>query len=171
MRPVLGLVAALAAACTPALDWREVRPAGSTALALFPCKPASHARTVPLAGRRVELTLYACSAGDATYALAFADMGDPAVVTAALSQLKDSALANVGASPSSATQPAQIPGMTPNPAALRWQVAGQLPDGRAVQEAGAVFAHATWVYQATVVASRLDSEATQTFVNALRLPQ
>jgi hypothetical protein len=169
MRLARGLVAALAAACTPALDWREVRPAGSAALALFPCKPASHARAVPLAGRRVELALYACSAGGATYALAFADLADPALVGAALTELKDSAWANVRAPQSSATQPVQVPGMTPNPAALRWQVAGQLPDGRPVQETGAVFAHATRVYQATVVAPRLDGEATQTFMDALRL--
>ena len=27
------------AACQPALNWRQVHPAGSGAVALFPCKP------------------------------------------------------------------------------------------------------------------------------------
>ena len=60
----VGAGALAVAGCSPALDWREVRPEGSQARALFPCKPASHARTVSLAARRVELTMYACAAGD-----------------------------------------------------------------------------------------------------------
>jgi hypothetical protein len=166
---LLALVLALVlVACTPTLDWREVRPAGSAMLALFPCKPASHARPVALAGRTVSLTLYACTAGETTYALAFADVGEPGQVRAALAELKSSAWANVRAATPVATQPIQLPGMTPNPEATRWRVPGQLPNGQAVQEAGAVFARATMVYQATVIGATLDEQATQTFMEALR---
>lgn len=157
------------AACTPTLDWREVRPIGSAVVAMFPCKPASHARQVSLAGRVVELTLYACTAGEVTYALAYADMRDPGDVGKALSALKTSAWSNVRATPPSTTPPMQQPGMTPNAESVRWQVVGALPNGQSVQEAGAVFAHGTWVYQATAIGARLDASAMQTFLDALRV--
>jgi hypothetical protein len=157
------------AACAPTLDWREVRPIGSAVVAMFPCKPASHARQVSLAGRVVELTLYACTAGDVTYALAYADMREPGDVGKALAALKTSAWANVRATPPPATPPMQQPGMTPNAESVRWQVVGALPNGQAVQEAGAVFAHGTWVHQATAIGARLDASAMQTFMDALRV--
>ena len=40
-------------ACSPALDWRQVRPDDAGVEAMFPCKPLSHARTVPLAGQPI----------------------------------------------------------------------------------------------------------------------
>lgn len=162
------LVCALMA-CTPTLDWREVRPAASAVVTMFPCKPASHARQVLLADRKVELTLFACTAGDATYALSYADVREPSQVSAALLALKTSAWANVRALPPVSTQPMQQQGMTPNAEAARWQVTGQLPNGQTVQEAGAVFAHGTAVYQATVIGARLDEGAVQTFMDALRV--
>ncbi len=166
LRVVLG--AWMLAACTPTLDWRDVRPEGSGVMALFPCKPASHARQVALAGGKVTLTLHACTAGDATYALALADVGDPGRVSAALADLKSSAWANLRATPPAVTQTIQPAGTTPNAQAARWRVQGQLPNGQTVQEAGAVFARATWVHQATVIGERLDAEAVQTFMDALR---
>lgn len=161
------VAAAALAGCTPALDWREVRPDGSQARLMMPCKPASHARTVALAQRRVEMTLYACTAGEVTYALAFADMADPAVVTAALGELVRSASANLRASDTAASSAGAVPGMTPNAEAAQWRLEGRLPDGRQIQEHMAVFAYGTRVYQATMVGPRLDAEARETFFSGL----
>jgi hypothetical protein len=160
---------ALLAACAPSLNWREVRTPVGGAAALLPCKPASHAREVSLAGRPLTLTLLACTAEQSTYALAVADVGDAARVGPALTALKTSAWANMRTTQPVTTQALAVQGMTPNVEAARWQVPGQLPDGRAVQAFGAVFAHATWVYQATVIAPQLDAEATQTFLQSLRV--
>jgi hypothetical protein len=163
------LCLALLAACTPSLNWREVRSPSGAAVAMFPCKPASHEREVSLAGRPVKLTLLACTANQSTYALALADVSDVSQVGAALRALKTSAWANVRVPDPVATQPLSLKGMTPNAEAAQWQVPGRLPDGRAVQEAGAVFAHASWVFQATVIAPKLDAQATQTFMESLRV--
>jgi hypothetical protein len=84
-------------ACAPSLDWREVRPDDSGVLALFPCKPASHARALPLAGSTVRFVLYACAAGGATWGLGFAELGDPARVAAALTELREQAARNIAA--------------------------------------------------------------------------
>ena len=164
-------LALLLAACTPELDWREVRPAGTSVQGLMPCKPASHARRVTLAGAEVEMTLYACRAADATWAIAHADIADPARVTPALDELAASAQRNVGAAvaPSSTSQAAAVPGMTPNPNARVWRIEGRLPDQRAVVETVVVFAHGTRVVQASVIAERADAAALATFVESLRV--
>ena len=50
-RPALcAAVALAAAACTPSLNWREVRLAPTTAVALLPCKPDRAERSEPLGG-------------------------------------------------------------------------------------------------------------------------
>lgn len=158
----------LLAACTLELDWREVRPAGTSVQALLPCKPASHARRVTLAGAEVEMTLHACRAADATWAVAHADLGDPARVTGALDELAQAAQRNVG-SVKATPQPATVPGMTPNPSARAWRIEGRLPDGRGVAATVVLFVHGTRIVQASVIAERTDAAALATFVESLRV--
>jgi hypothetical protein len=158
----------LAAACAPALDWREVRPDGSGAVALFPCRPVSHVRVVTLAGEQVRLSLHACDAGGATWALAHADVADPARATVALDELRRAATANLG-SASARQLPGHVAGETPNPSAGRFEVAGRVPDGAAVREQLAVFARGTRVFQATVLGARLDEQALEVFFSGLRV--
>jgi hypothetical protein len=163
----LVLLAGLMAACTPALDWREVRPDGAGLVVLLPCKPSSYARSVLLAGQAVQLSLHACSADGLTWALAFAELGDPARTTAALGELKASAMANLGATTSTARS-FDLPGTTPNAASARLEFSGQLPDGKPVREQLAVFSKGTRVYQATVVGTSLPPEAVESFFGGLR---
>jgi hypothetical protein len=72
-----------------------------------------------------------------------------------------------------AEQAADVPGMTPQAAARRWQLRGQLPDGRAVAEWVQVFAHGTRVFQASVIGPAGDPEAVSRraapFFDALRV--
>jgi hypothetical protein len=167
---VASAAAVVLIACAPALDWREVRPPGSRLRAMFPCKPASHARRVTLARSTVEMSLYACSAGDASYAIAFADMADPARVNTALDELGRMLAANLQATAPASSAPLAVAGMTPYEGTAAWRVEGRLPDGRAVQERAALFAYGTRVYQATVVASRLpDDEVLGSFFGGLRV--
>jgi hypothetical protein len=171
MRAAPTLVTAWAAgtlaACAPALDWREVRPAQSDVVALFPCRPDRVEREVALAGRRVRLAMLSCSVGADTFALAGADTGDPAAVTPALGALRAAVAANLGASAAAAT-PAQVPGATPNEAAARLRVDGRRPDGSAVVAHAVFFARGTGVWQATVLGPAPAAEAVDTFVGALQ---
>ncbi len=161
--------ACLAFACSPALDWREVRPAGADIAALFPCKPERNSRTLALAGHRVRMEMFACSAGGATYALAYADLPEPGAVGPALSELRALAAANIGADPGvPAVQ--RVPGMTPQAQAGRVVLAGRLPDGAVVQEQALFFAKGLRAYQASVIGARLDGDAARGFFEALRLP-
>lgn len=156
-------------ACSPALDWREVRPAGSGLLALFPCKPASHARRLPLAGAQIEMSLYACTAAGTTYAVAFADVGQPQRVDPALAEMAAAAARNIGAADVAPAEPLRIEGMTPYARSGRQLLAGRLADGSTVQEHVAVFARGSRVFQATVVGPTLEREAVEMFFTSLRL--
>lgn len=156
----------LAAACSPALDWRDVRPAGSGVTLLMPCRPGVQERSLTLAGASVRLSLQVCSAGGRTWGIAHADVVDPARVGAALDELRNSAAANITGGPPE-TLPLQVPGATPQPASTRVRFDGRLPDGRPVQLQLAVFAHGTRVFQATALGEQLTPEAAQTFFGSI----
>jgi hypothetical protein len=135
----------------------------------LPCKPASHARVILLAGKPVRTTLHACTAGGVTWAVAIADIQDPTRVTAALGELKASAAGNLTAGAPRALA-GTVAGATPNPQSGRLALEGRYPDGRAAQMQLAVFARGTWLIQATALGERIDGDAAETFFAALRFP-
>ncbi|WP_127995590.1 hypothetical protein [Piscinibacter defluvii] len=157
-----------ATACSPSRDWRELHPEGSSLRAQFPCKPDRHQREVRLAGRTVRMDMLVCHDRGATFALAFADVADPGAVAPALDELRAAAVGNVKAAAVHETALA-VPGMTPNPRAVRLQFDGKRPDGTPVQEQVGLFAYGMRVYQATVLASRLKPAEADTFLGALRV--
>ena len=162
------LGSAMLAGCAPELDWRDVRPPGSSLQAQLPCKPSTQERQVQLADVRVRLVLLACTAAGQTWGLATADVVEPGRVQQALAELTRSSAANIGAQ-STATVAWLAPGSTPSAAAVRQQMQGRLPDGKAVQLQMAVFAHGTRVFQASVLGEQVGAEAAQAFFGALRL--
>jgi hypothetical protein len=163
---LLSTVLALGA-CSPAMDWRQVRPDGLGIEASFPCRPASHARSVELAGQAVTMTMYACSAQMITFGLASADLADVRRVDGALAELAASASRNIGAVDAEGL-PIVVPGMTPQARAMRFRLGGRLPDGRAIVEHAAVFAHGSRVFQATILGSA-DAATVDTFFSGLKI--
>ncbi|HEY1129977.1 MAG TPA: hypothetical protein VGF12_11270 [Roseateles sp.] len=139
----------LLAACQPALNWREVRPAGSGALALFPCKPEVE--------QRQGMGLAQCEAADRRFALSWADLTDPIQAGAALKAMPQALAGKLGQvlQPGSALQ---VPGMTPMSEAAQYRIAGAGGVTRV-----AVFAHGGRVYQALLTAERDDEVVWETF--------
>lgn len=165
--PVL-LTAALATACAPELDWRELQPAGRAGPALLaPCRMNAQERELTLAGRRLIWTLHVCDAGAATFALGWGEVGDPAAVPTALAALRASASGNAGAQPA-ATMPLAVPGATPQPGAAREQFQRIRPDGSTLHMDVATFARGTRVYQATVIGGGTAGDAAQAYLSSLR---
>src|SRR5688572_32294616 len=78
----------IVAACSPSLNWREVRPEATGLIAMLPCKPDKGSRTVPMAGRQVALAALSCDTAGATFALLSADIQDSARVGEVLAQWK-----------------------------------------------------------------------------------
>lgn len=158
----------LGAGCGAAPEWREMQPAGLHLTFSLPCRPDAATRRLLLAGAEVELSLWACGIGGATFALASGDLGDPTRVGAVLAELGAAARANIGGH-IERDDAAAVAGMTPLAGARRWRLAGQLSDGSAVAEEVAVFAYGTRVYQATVVGARPDPAVVATFFAGLRV--
>jgi hypothetical protein len=167
-RVLAASLAGLAAACSPTFNWREASLPGGPGHAMFPCRPSHEQRTVPLAGRPVAMTVLSCRTGETMFALGVADVGDPTQVGAALEALKSAAAANIGAMPVRAGA-AELAGATPNEQAGTYRMLGRLPDGRAVQARLMVFTQGTRVFQATVFAERLPTDAADTFFGGLSL--
>lgn len=94
MRLLAPLAALALVACTPGLDWREVRPAGAGVLALFPCKPEVLSRPATPA-EPARMGLAQCKAAGLSFALSWAELPDPAQVSPALRQMRE-ALATKG---------------------------------------------------------------------------
>lgn len=167
MLPLLGC--AWAAACSPPLDWREIRPEGSPMVAMFPCRPDRHARDVTLAGARLRMNLLVCEAAGNTFALGWVDAADAAGTSAALAELRRLAAEHIGAA-APAARPLRLAGSTPDPQAADLRLQGRLPDGAEVHERALFFAHGLRAYQASAIGRRLNDEAAQDFVAGLKLP-
>jgi hypothetical protein len=155
---------------------------------LMPCRPAEQIRRVVLGDAPLRMSMHACSAGGRTWALAWADVGDPARVGPSLQALHASARANLGLAPegagagppdgagasmpagtAGAPVPLAVPGATPGPHSRRWRVDGRLPDGQAVQQEAVVFAYGTRIVQATVLGPVVPQGDAQTFLGSLRV--
>ena len=165
-----GLLLCMLVACSPSLDWRQVRPEGWGLVASWPCRPTLQARSVPLAGPAVELGLLSCTADGHRFAIASADVADPARVGPALKALAAAAQANVQGVVE-ADRVALVPGMTPQPAARWRRVQGRLPDGQPVREQVLVFAQGMRVFQATLVGPVADDALAKTFFDSIELPR
>ncbi|MCE4558209.1 hypothetical protein [Pelomonas cellulosilytica] len=155
-RPIVQFaVVALLVACTPALNWRESRPAGSGAVALFPCKPEVE--------QRGTMGLAQCEAAGHRFSLSWAEVPEPTQAGAALKAMAQ-ALAAKLKQPLPGAAPLQVPGATP------WPEAGQYRlDGSSGVSRLAVFAHGSRVYQALVSGASEDAGAWDAFVGGLRV--
>jgi hypothetical protein len=162
------IVAGLLAGCSPALDWREVRPAGTAVVATLPCKPNASSRTVQLAGHPVRLSMLACKADGTTWALAAADVAEPARVGPALQALRESTRANLQGEVVEAAA-VVVRGATPHEAQARVRVGGRKQDGSPASAQFIVFSHGTQVFQAIALGGRWPEPAAETFFESLRV--
>lgn len=166
-----GLAALLAmAACSPALNWREVRPEGTRLNLLLPCKPDKAQKVVPLGGRPTPLAMLGCDADGATFAVAIADVGDASQAASVLALWQDLALANMKAVPASRQPlPLKVPGASPGVPVTRLQAQGQRADGTAVSGQAAYFAQGSQLFQVVMYAPRIAPEVAETFFSSLKL--
>lgn len=154
-------------ACSPALNWREVRVAETPLQLLMPCRPHAQDRTIQLAGQPVLWRLLVCSAGEHTFGVAWADMGNPTQVEPALTSLLAAAGANVAALTDSA-KPLRVPGATPHVGSQQVHLAGRRSDGQAVQMQLALFTFGTAVFQVTALGPSMPSAISEPLMDSLR---
>lgn len=155
-------------ACSPSLNWRDVRLDQTSLLALFPCKPERAARTVSLGGQTLTLNLLACDAGDAKFALAYADSNAAESTAALLAQWREVTLANMRAGATQDTRVA-LKGATGS-TATGVLANGVRPDKRAVVLQALWFASGTHIFQASVYSDVARTQVAETYFAGLRLP-
>jgi len=169
-------LACVLAGCSPALDWRELRPAGTRLQALMPCKPETAVRRVPLAGADVEMHLSGCDAGGATFVIGWAAVPAPRLGMA-LGDWQDATLARAGIAPGPDAPAGDAfvpPGAIALPQSLRLRVQGRAPDGNALPLQAAWFASGGSAGEAQVLFAAVYREpsardAATTFFDSLRL--
>ncbi len=166
-------------ACSPVFNWREVRPENTALSLLLPCKPDKAEKKVPLGDSPVVLRLLGCDTGDATFAVAVADVGDASKVAAVLAQWQSGTLANMKAPPvgqrpdtldkaTTDVMPLKLPGAALQPLAVLVKARGQRADGNAVSGQAAYFVQGTQVFQAVMYAAEIKPEVAETFFSGLK---
>lgn len=155
-------------ACSPALEWRQVRPPDWSLGFSLPCRPEQHERQVPLAGAEVPMRMVSCTADGHLFAVTSADLADPQRVGPALQALAEAAQANAQARVLSQT-PARVRGMTPNPNARQFTLQGRHADGAPLRLRVLVFAHGARVFQASVVGQASDDSRMNPVFDSLEL--
>lgn len=177
----LGALSALSA-CSPALNWRDVRPDNTRLSLLLPCKPDKVQKTVPLGGQPTELRLLGCDADGATFAVAVADLGDASKAAAVLLQWQNLTLVNMRAplpgaksAPASPTTPAtevvslKLPGAAAQSPAVLVKASGRRADGSGVIGHAAYFSQGAQVFQVVLYADKLKPEVSEAFFSSLKL--
>lgn len=159
-------------ACSPAFNWREVRPENTRLSLLLPCKPDKAQKIVPLGGpptTLIMLTMLGCEASGATFAVAVADLGDAARAAPVLAQWQSLTLANMKAKPGTRqTLPLRLPGAAAEPGPLLVKAQGLRADGTPVSGQAAYFAQGSQVFQAVIYATQIMPEVAETFFSSLK---
>ncbi len=176
VRPRLAvcLIAALVA-CSPALNWRELRgETGGLALQL-PCKPDRGTRAVPMLEQDRTLTMTGCEADGLLLAVSSVDLGDATRANDALAGWQRAVRLQWGLPAQGALPGAAAftpPGANALPQAERWQADVSGPTGAPMRIDAAWFARGSRVFHAIVIAprGRRDGEAPwQPFFTELRV--
>ena len=158
----------LMAACSPAFNWRDVRPDDTTLSLLLPCKPDKAQRSVPLGGQPTELAMLGCDAGGVTFALAVATVRDASQLAAVQAGWQAATLANMKATGAGQTTYLKVPGASLQPPAVLVRASGQRADGQPVTSQAAYFAQGRQLFQAVIYADKLQPEAAETFFSSLK---
>lgn len=153
-------------ACSPALNWREVRVNAGPLRALFPCRPDQGAQSVALGDRSVNMSMMGCEAGGAMFTLAHVDHGSAEDGEALLALWQSGTLASM-----QGVQTRQAPFLlkkvsdTPAPRQIR--ATGKRADGSLVVLQAAWFVVGGVIYQAAVYSDHDNEEVVQSYFEGL----
>ncbi|HTD04036.1 hypothetical protein [Undibacterium sp.] len=172
IRGISAAAAVLAlAACSPKLDWREVRGSDAPYTALLPAKPASYSRQIDLHGIKMTMNMMAADVDGTTFAIGSAKLPDNAQALAALEGMKDGMLKNINGrvtSEKSAGASAATTNGSKQTRSYDVEARGSLQNGQAVVLAARFVASDQWVYQAVIMGNEklVTRDAIDTFMTS-----
>ena len=157
-------------ACTPALNWRDVRFDNARLIGWLPCKPDTAERSVTLEGRSTPLRLMGCEADGMDFTLAQLQLPERFSAQQAQQAWQAASLSSLQAAAVLSSQDWTLGGSSS--ALVPQRVVAQ--GGQGVTARWAWFAYDGQLYQAAVYArasraARAD-QAMDTLVSGLRLP-
>jgi hypothetical protein len=155
-------------ACSPTLNWREVRLEPGALVVMLPCKPDQGTRLVSLGGQNLSMHMLGCDVDSTTFAVSYVDLPDATQAAAVQTQWKAAMLGNMRAT-QNRESPFNIKGVVGVSDAVRLQAQGMQPDGRAVMAQGVWFVRGAQVFHAVMYASKLNPEAADAFFTGFRL--
>ena len=158
------------AACSPALNWREVALKDTAVTALMPCKPDASSRKINLAGQDVEMFMQSCEADGATFAVAHVSVSGVDQVPDALAHWQKATWAHVAVmSPTPNPIPAllQVSGLA-GPQTW-WLGKGQRSNGETVEVSAVWVVQGRRLVQAAIYAPVSQSRWREPFFDGLKL--
>ena len=161
------MLALAATACSPTLNWRDVRPEGTNLGLLMPCKPDSVVKKVPLGGQPTSLQLLGCDAGDLTFALSSAEVADAAQTPAILASWQQATLTNMKAAKADSVSNLTIKGGA-GTTAVWVKATGMRADGKAVAGQAVYFAKGATVFQAVIYGADIKADVAETYFSGLK---
>lgn len=167
-RVSLAMICALTLlACSPSLNWREVRNADAHYTVLLPAKPASHSRMVTLGELRVDMHMMAAEADDMNFAVASALINDETQRTQALDLMQQAMVKNIGGS---VTHQKRLQ-LKDGTEATEIEAGGALANGRKMRLFARFAIKDQRVYQAVAIGpqQRLSAEIADTFLTSFSL--
>ena len=152
-------------ACTPPLDWREVRVTDTPYVVLMPAKPTAHTRTVKLDGTDIAMTMRGADVEGVTYAVGAVTLPDEARAASAARALQAALVRNLDGAVRQEKQ--LIVSGLPMTAI---QVDGKNARGDAIRLHARFAARGPFAYQAVVLgaASKVSAEANDIFLDSFR---
>ncbi len=157
----------LAQACSPALDWRSVRPAEGAVAVWMPCKPERYERPVRLGPElKATMEMQVCDAGGTTWAVSTFEVAEDAAIDPALAALRAARPVQLSGTEREARAYAPA-GAASRVEARRIVVEGQRPDGRPVRELSAAFAVDRQIYQLLALDGQPGPEALEMFFDGM----
>lgn len=147
------------AACNPALNWRQVNL--QTLKARLPCKPDSATRTVPLAGRPVEMQMMGCEADGAMFAISHVRTDNKATAMTLQAEWQVQALKALQATYS---HPVPLPAAVWANTRVSIRTAGKDTAGKPMQAQLSWWVRDAEIYHLAVYSEHLPDTMTQAFL-------
>ncbi len=168
------------AACSPRLNWRELRPAGARCVIALPDKPQTAQRELDVSGHKVTMTMTSTGVGASLFALGVADLPAPllapAQLDATLAWFRDGLLRNVQGAAQGTPAAVQAARLAVPPgrllrAAQAVQAQGRVAGGRSTRLAARFFVVDDRLYQLVALAAEgeIGADALDTFFDSFRL--
>lgn len=165
---LLLLLALATSACTPTLNWRDVRAVGALK-GVLPCKPDEARRSQQLAGLSLTMHMMGCEAGGALFVIAAVALENPQQAMEVQGQWQQQMQTSMRArSVSAGDFKLRGAGVVFQPKLVL--ALGENEGKKALEVRSAWFVHGRYLYQAAVYAEKIQADMAEPFFSGLELP-